>query len=223
LSEIQFSITMHINLIAFPRLTQLDMTAPLEVFARMPNTICTIVAETLDPIVSDCSLKILPDCTFEDAPSADILFVPGGPGINEGLTNERLIDFLKKQGSEAQYITSVCTGALLLARAGLLRGYKATTHWNALDLLAMLGAEVVQERVVIDRNRLTGGGVTAGIDFALVLAATLFGAATAQSIQCQLEYFPKPPFQNVDEKVFTETKMSLRNLYDIRRAIIEKL
>jgi cyclohexyl-isocyanide hydratase len=183
-------------MVLFPDLTQLDLTGAYEVLARMPNTRVQLVAATLDPVRSEWGLRILPDVTFGDAPALDILCVPGGWGVNEHLEDEELLDFLRAQGEHARYITSVCSGALLLGAAGLLRGYRATTHWLSLDLLPLLGAEAARERVVRDRNRITGAGVSAGIDFGLALAAELFGPAAAQRIQLAIEYAPAPPFDS---------------------------
>jgi cyclohexyl-isocyanide hydratase len=180
----------------FPQLTQLDLTGPYEVFARMPETKVLLLAATLEPVRTEKGLTILPDCTFADCPDLDVICVPGGPGINPRLSDESFLTFLQEKGSPARYVTSVCTGALLLARAGLLDGYKATTHWLSLDLLRQLGVEVVEDRVVKDGNRITGGGVTAGIDFGLYIAAELFGEETAQSIQLMMEYQPNPPFES---------------------------
>jgi cyclohexyl-isocyanide hydratase len=175
-------------MVLFPRLTQLDLTGPYEVFARMPDTRVHLVAADLTPVVSEYGLTITPEMTFEQAPPLDILFVPGGIGVNPMMEDRDLLRFLQTQAQQARYVTSVCTGALLLGAAGLLRGYRATTHWLSLDLLPLFGAEVAHERVVVDRNRITGGGVTAGIDFGLAVAAEIFGAAVAQEIQLTIEY-----------------------------------
>jgi cyclohexyl-isocyanide hydratase len=183
-------------MVLFPDLTQLDLTGPYEVFSRMPRTRVLLVSNSLEPVRSDKGLALLPDVTFADAPALDILCVPGGNGVLPAMENEGLMQFLRQQGQSARYLTSVCTGSLLLAAAGLLDGYRATTHWLSLDLLALLGVETVQERVVIDRNRITGGGVTAGIDFGLVIAAQLFGERVAREIQLMLEYNPAPPFDS---------------------------
>jgi len=187
---------LSIGMVLFPNLTQLDLTGAYEVLARMPDTRVRLVASTLHPVRSEWGLTISPDATFANAPPLDILCVPGGWGINECLDDEELLGFLRARGERARYITSVCSGALLLGAAGLLRGYRATTHWLSLDLLPLLGAEAVRQRVVRDRNRITGGGVTAGIDFGLALAAELFGRATAQRIQLAIEYAPAPPFDS---------------------------
>jgi cyclohexyl-isocyanide hydratase len=186
----------HIGFILFPRLTQLDLTGPYEVFARLPDTQVWLLAQSLEPIVTEKGLTILPNATFADAPQLDVLCVPGGPGINACLTDALLLDFLRQQAPGARYVTSVCTGALVLAAAGLLKDYRATTHWLSLDLLRQFGVEACSERVVQDRNRITGAGVSAGIDFALSLAAKLFDQNTAEAIQLMMEYQPQVPFQS---------------------------
>ena len=188
--------TLSVGMVLFPDLTQLDLTGPYEVFTRMPNTTVHLVAATLAPVRSERGLTITPDVTFDQVSPVDILFVPGGPGVDPLMEDSALLEFLRKQAAQARYATSVCTGALLLGAAGLLRGYRATTHWLSLDLLLLFGAQPVQERVVIDRNRITGGGVTAGIDFGLVVAAEIYGANVAQAIQLSIEYNPQPPFQS---------------------------
>jgi cyclohexyl-isocyanide hydratase len=187
---------LSVGMVLFPGLTQLDLTGAYEVLARMPDTRVHLVASTRDPVRSEWGLTISPDATFADAPTLDVLCVPGGWGVNECLDDEELIGFLRARGERARYVTSVCSGALLLGAAGLLRGYRATTHWLSLDLLPLLGAEAVEQRVVRDRNRFTGAGVTAGIDFGLALAAELFGPAAAQRIQLAIEYAPVPPFDS---------------------------
>jgi len=186
-----------IGFILFPKLTQLDLTGPYEVFARLPDTQVLLLSKTLDPVVTEKGMAILPNCSFAEAPQLDVICVPGGPGINDCLTDEVLLDFLRQQSHQAAYVTSVCTGALTLAAAGLLKGYRATTHWLSLDLLRQFeDVEVLPDRVVQDRNRITGGGVSAGIDFGLTLAATLFDQATAEAIQLMMEYLPQPPFDS---------------------------
>jgi len=187
---------MQVGMVLFPNLTQLDLTGPHEVLARMPDVSVHLVAANKRPVISERGLSIVPTATFDEVPALDILCVPGGPGVNAMMENDTLLEFLRKQGEHARYVTSVCTGALLLGAAGLLQGYRATTHWLSLDLLPLFGAIPVSERVVIDRNRITGGGVTAGIDFGLVVARELFGAAVAEEIQLLLEYDPKPPIRS---------------------------
>ncbi|MEH2449769.1 DJ-1/PfpI family protein [Nostoc sp.] len=220
--------SLSIGIVLFPNVTQLDFTGPYEVFAKLPNAQLYLLAQTLEPIQSDCGLTFLPDTTFAQAPALDVLFVPGGPGINAKMEDPKFLDFLKTQAKQARYITSVCTGSLLLAAAGLLQGYRATTHWRSLDLLEMLGVETVSERVVIDRNRITGGGVTAGIDFGLALAAELFGEAIAQAIQLGIEYNPQPPFnsgspQTAPAAVLTQVTAASQNVQEIRRQIVQRV
>jgi len=187
-------------MVLFPNLTQLDLTGPYEVFARLPETKVYLVAATLAPVRSERGLTIFPDATFESVPALDIVCVPGGLGVNAMMEDEALLRFLQVQARSARYMTSVCTGALLLGAAGLLHGYRATTHWLSQDLLALFGAQAVDERVAVDRNRITGGGVTAGIDFGLTVAAEVFGPAVAQEIQLVLEYSPAPPFRGGSPK-----------------------
>jgi cyclohexyl-isocyanide hydratase len=187
---------LSIGMVLFPDLTQLDLTGPYEVFSRMPNVRVHLLWHTLEPVRSDRGLAILPDTTFDDAPQFDIICVPGGGGTSAVMQDARVLAFLQTQAQEARYVTSVCTGALVLGAAGLLNGYRAATHWLSMELLPLFGAEPVHERVVIDRNRITGGGVTAGIDFALVIAAELYGPQVAQQIQLIIEYNPQPPFNS---------------------------
>jgi cyclohexyl-isocyanide hydratase len=186
--------SLSIGMLLFPRLTQLDLTGPYEVLARMPDAAVCLVADTLAPVRSELGLTITPDATFDAPPPLDIICVPGGPGVDPLMEDARLLGFLQAQAPRARYVTSVCTGALLLGAAGLLRGYRATTHWLSLVLLPLFGADPVEERVVIDRNRLTAAGVTAGMDLGLALAAELFGRAVAEEIQLTIEYDPAPPF-----------------------------
>ena len=160
-------MTLSVGMVLFPGLTQLDLAGPYEVLARMPGTTVYLVADTLAPVRTERGLTITPDSTFDDVPPLDVICVPGGPGVDPLMEDARLLGFLRAQAPRARYVTSVCTGALLLGAAGLLQGYRATTHWLSLDLLPLFGAVPVKERVVVDRNRLTGGGVTAGIDLGL--------------------------------------------------------
>ena len=222
--ETPFSIGM----VLFDGVTQLDLTGPYEVFARMPNARVQLVAASLAPVRTEWGLTITPDVTFDDAPELHLLCVPGGWGVDGQLEDDRMLAFLRARGSEALFVTSVCSGALLLGAAGLLRGYRATTHWLSLDLLPLFGAEPVDERVVRDRNRITGAGVTAGVDFALVVAAELFGAAAAQAIQLAIEYRPAPPFGSgsphtaPSEVLGAVTDASAGKLAR-RRAIVERI
>lgn len=187
-------MTLHIGLLLFPRIQQLDLTAPYEVFASLPDTQVHLVARSLEPVRSVTGLILLPTVTLSTCPKLDVICVPGGLGINPLLQDEEMLSFIRLQAATARYVTSVCTGALVLGAAGLLVGKRATTHWAVHDLLARFGAIPTEGRVVRDGNILTGGGVTAGIDFALTMAAELLGDVAAQSVQLNLEYAPEPPF-----------------------------
>ena len=185
-----------VGFVLFPNLTQLDLTGPYEVFARVPGAKVHLVASALTPVRSERGLTICPDVTFESAPALDVLCVPGGPGVDAMMEDDAVLRFVREQALSARFVTSVCTGALVLGAAGLLKGYRATTHWLSQDLLRLFGAEPVEDRVVIDRNRITGGGVTAGIDFGLAVAAEVCGPGIAQEIQLMLQYSPAPPFSS---------------------------
>lgn len=182
-------------MLLYPGLTQLDLTGPFEVLHRIPDVQVHLLWKTLEPVQADSGLSILPTMTLEACPQLDVVFVGGGHGQLPLMSDEVVLGFLRKQAAGARYVTSVCTGALLLGAAGLLAGYKAATHWVFMELLPMFGAEPTARRVVVDRNRITGGGVTAGLDFALTLAAEMAGPAVAQTIQLGLEYDPEPPFE----------------------------
>jgi len=183
-----------IGMLVFPQMTQLDLTGPYEVFANLPGASVRLLWKTLEPVAAATGFRLMPDTTLADCPQLDVICVPGGPGIAALMEDEAVLSFLRRQAATARYVTSVCTGALVLGAAGLLRGKRATTHWASLDFLAPLGAIPTEGRVVRDGNLFTGGGVTAGIDFALSLVAELAGPTVAQSIQLGIEYAPAPPF-----------------------------
>ena len=185
---------MNLGLLLFPGLTQLDLTGPFEVFHRIPGATVHLVWKDLAPVAADSGLRILPTTTLADCPPLDVVMIPGGFGQIALMEDPEILDWLRTQAKTAKYMTAVCTGSLLLGGAGLLDGYQATTHWAFTELLAAYGATHAKGRVVIDRDRITGGGVTAGIDFALVLAAQLAGDDVAKAIQLGLEYNPAPPF-----------------------------
>ncbi len=187
---------MIVGMMIFPDVTQLDFTGPHEVLSKWPGVDIRVISSSLDPVVSNGGLRFLPDTTIGNAPQLDVVFVPGGSGVDPLLNDRDMLEFLRRQAEKARYVTSVCTGALLLGAAGLLKGYRATTHWLSMDLLPLFGAIPVADRVVIDRNRITGGGVTAGIDFALTMTASLFGADAAKTFQLVIEYNPAPPFNS---------------------------
>ncbi|MCW3473125.1 DJ-1/PfpI family protein [Limobrevibacterium gyesilva] len=199
---------MRVGLLLFPDLTQLDLTGPYEVFRKTPGFTVHLLARTLDPVRAETGLRLLPDTTLADCPQLDVLCVPGGPGVNPLIEDAEMLEFLRVQAAGARYVTSVCTGALVLGAAGLLRGLKATTHWAAHDLLAQFGAIPTQGRVVRDGRVFTGGGVTAGIDFALTLVAEVMGAEIAQAVQLQIEYAPAPPFNAGNPETAPATVLS---------------
>jgi cyclohexyl-isocyanide hydratase len=186
--------TIRIGLVLFPNLTQLDLTGPAEVFGRMPGAQVVYLWKEMAPVASDRGMKILPSETFDDCRQLDVICVPGGPGQIELMDDAATLEFLQRIEPTCRLVTSVCTGSLVLGAAGLLTGYRATSHWSSIDQLSLLGAEPVAQRVVRDRNRITGAGVTSGIDFALTVVAELFGPAIAQEIQLQMEYDPQPPY-----------------------------
>ncbi|WP_287065806.1 DJ-1/PfpI family protein [Ramlibacter sp.] len=186
--------SIHIGFLLFPQVTQLDLTGPAQVLSRVPGARVHLLWKDRRPVMTDVGFEIVPTTTFEECPPLTVLCVPGGFGIDALLNDEATLAFLRQQGASARYVTSVCTGSLLLGAAGLLQGYRSACHWMWRHYLPRFGAEPVAERVVRDRNRLSGGGVTAGIDFGLVLAAELAGEEVARRLQLAFEYDPAPPF-----------------------------
>jgi len=182
------------GLLVFPNLTQLDLTGPYEVLARLPGAETLLLWKNLDPVRSEHGLTIQPMATLASCPPLDLILVPGGAGINPLLEDTEVLDFLRRAAGEARYVVGVCTGSLVLGAAGLLRGRRAGTHWMSRDMLRAFGAEPVAQRVVVDGSLFTGGGVTAGIDVALTVAAAIAGSEAAQAIQLGIEYDPAPPF-----------------------------
>src|SRR5664279_2897880 len=190
------SAPLQIGLVIFPRVTQLDLTGPVQVFSSLPCAKVHLIWKRIEPVPSDSVLVLTPTVTFADCPQLDVICVPGGMGTDDMVNDEEVLDFLRRQAVGAKYITSVCTGSLVLGAAGLLRGYRATTHWTAMDWLAPYGAIPAKTRVCVDRNRVTGGGVTAGIDFALTLVSIMLDRPAAEAVQLRLEYNPAPPFNS---------------------------
>ena len=188
------SAPLQIGLLIFPKVTQLDFTGPLQVFSSVPGAKVHLIWKRIEPVPSDSVLTLTPTISFADCPQLDVICVPGGAGTDDMVNDEEMLEFLRRQAAGAKYITSVCTGSLVLGAAGLLKGYRATTHWTAMDFLAPYGATPTRTRVCVDRNRISGGGVTAGIDFALTLVSILVDRPTAEAIQLRLEYNPAPPF-----------------------------
>lgn len=221
-------MTTHIAMLLYPGVTQLDLTAPFELFHRLPDTKAHVVWKDTKPVFADSGLGILPTASFDDVPAADLLFVPGGYGQIDLLDDAEVLAFLRRQGEQAKYVTSVCTGALLLGAAGLLQGYRAATHWAYMDLLPIVGATPVHDRVVIDRNRITAGGVTAALDFGLRVAAEIAGTQVAERVQLMIEYDPAPPFRSghprsADPKLVDSVKRTLATVHERRKAALETL
>lgn len=183
-----------IGVYLYPNMTMLDVLGPHQFLGLVPELNVVTVAKTKDPVVTDTKIRILPDHDFASCPPVDILLVGGAGDTSAEMKDPEVMDWFRKVGAGAEYVTSVCTGALILAEAGLLDGYKATTHWAYKDFLATYPeVQVADDRVVRDRNRITGGGVTAGIDFGLTLIADLVGPETAGALQLVGEYNPQPP------------------------------
>ena len=187
---------LSVAFLVYPNVTQLDFTGPAQVLSRLGKATLHYVWRDREPVETDSGFSVLPTATFEDARRADILCVPGGFGCIDVMEDDEALAWVRAVGERAQWVTSVCTGSLILGAAGLLEGYRATTHWNWHDYLPLFGAEPVRERVVFDRNRVTGGGVTAGVDFALALTAAIRGEDFAKGVQLALEYDPQPPFRS---------------------------
>jgi cyclohexyl-isocyanide hydratase len=187
---------LQIGMLLYPGLSALDLVGPHPFFAELSNTKVHLLWKDVNPVACSLGYSIVPTTSIKDCPrDLDVLFVPGGTVGTIAMMNDgEILSFLADRGSRARYVTSVCTGSLVLGMAGLLEGYNATCHWRFRDLLALFGAKPIEERVVIDRNRITGGGVTAGIDFGLVLASRLRGRQAAELLQLYNEYDPHPPF-----------------------------
>jgi cyclohexyl-isocyanide hydratase len=222
----QMAIT-RIGFLAFNGVTQLDLTGPYEILSRLPNTETFIVTKDKEDIVSDRNLVLRAHKSLEEGKKLDILIVPGGPGVNDLLGDKIILDYVRESASRAKYTTSVCTGSLVLGAAGLLNGKRAATHWTAREFLKEFGATPVNERFVVDGNIITGGGVTAGIDFGLFMAAELAGKAAAEKIQLALEYDPRPPFQAgspdiAPEEVVAEFRSSTVKEQENRRQAVMK-
>lgn len=215
---------LNIGVLVFEGMTSLDALGPFEVLARTPNSTCHLVGKDRNSLRGDTGLVVTPSMSFADAPQYDVIVVPGGPGQNDLMADQTLLDFLRRQSNKAQWVTSVCTGSLLLAAAGLLTGYKATCHWLSLEFLRMFPVDVVEDRVVVDRDRVTGGGVTSGLDFAFVLLGLLRGDEVAKATQLLLEYDPAPPFRNGHPRVASAESVAAvgqlaQPMLDRRRAV----
>lgn len=182
----------HVGFLLWPGLTQLDMTGPAQVLSRMPGARLHFAWKTLEPVVSDCGLPLLPTTTLLDCPPLDLLCVPGGAPVAPVMRDREVLEWLRRQAEGAGLVTSVCTGSLILAAAGLLKGFRAGCYWASGHQLSLFGATFVEERVVEDGNRITAGGVTSGIDFAFRVIERLHGVEMAEAVQLALEYDPAP-------------------------------
>lgn len=219
---------LHIGAFIFEEMDQMDFTGPFEVLSRVPNSTFHIFGKTLAPIRDARGLILTPTTDFETVPRLDVLVVPGGNGVNRLMEDAPTLEFLRHRAAEAEIIFSICTGALLLGAAGLLRGRRATTHWAAHEFLADLGALPVDARIAIDGNLITAAGVTSGLDAALRVAALLRGDTAAQVIQLYLEYQPDPPFASgspltAPAEVVSRVREQAAKSVEERRAISQRL
>jgi cyclohexyl-isocyanide hydratase len=218
----------HIGFLLYPNLTQLDLTGPAQFLSRAPGAKVHYVWKTIEPIPSDAGLALMPTDTFASCPQLDMICVPGGAGQVALMTDEETLGFLRAQAAHAKYVTSVCTGSLVLGAAGLITGYKSACHWMWRDMLPAFGAIPVNARVVKDRNRISGGGVTAGIDFALAVIAEEWGDAAAKQIQLFLEYNPQPPFdcgspEKAGPEMVAKAKKQLEAMIASREKVINEV
>lgn len=222
------AMTLHIGLLLYPALTQLDLTGPYELFTRIPDATVHTVWKTTDVVRADSGLALVPSTTIDACPPLDVIFVPGGRGQIPVMQDAPVLAFVRDHGARAKWVTSVCTGSLILGAAGLLNGYKATSHWAFRELLPMFGAELADGRVVVDRNRVTAGGVTAGIDFGLTLVAEMAGADRAKAAQLEIEYDPAPPFacghpSTADAHVVAAVRAAIEERFQQRKAQIRAM
>jgi cyclohexyl-isocyanide hydratase len=214
--------TFTIGFVLFPDLTQLDLTGPLQVLARLPQSRVIVAAKSRAPVPSDCGLSLLPTHNFAEAPPFDLICVPGGvKGVIGAIGDRETVDFVRRQATTARYVTAVCTGAFVLGVAGLLAGRRATTHWAYTELLPLVGAKHEKARIVRDGNLFSAGGVTAGVDFGLAVVAELAGETVARSIQLAIEYDPAPPFDSGHpDRASAAVKSALSDRYDKARSAL---
>ena len=214
------SVPFHIGFPIFPHVTQLDFTGPAQFLSRMSGAHIHLVWKAIEPVTTDAGFAVMPTDTFDACPDLDLLCVPGGAGQVAFMSDADIVEWLRRQGAQAGYVTSVCSGSLVLGAAGLLGGYRAASHWAYRDKLSLFGATPVADRVVRDRNRITGGGVTAGIDFALAVIETVRDADEARAIQLAYEYAPAPPFDcGTPDRAAPETVTAARAI--LQRMTVE--
>jgi cyclohexyl-isocyanide hydratase len=187
---------MNIGMLIFPGITAIDYVGPSDLLARIPGATLRLIWKHRDAIRTDLNWDIRATDTFESCGQLDMIVVPGGPGIGDLLTDDETLNFLRQQAAGAKWIVGICTGPLVLGAAGLLSGYSATCHWASHGLLSLVGANPVKERVVVDRNRITGAGMTSGLDCALHAIALSTSPEVAKGIQLFAEYDPQPPFDS---------------------------
>jgi cyclohexyl-isocyanide hydratase len=216
------------GILVFPNVQQLDLTGPYEIFASTRDAEVHLIWKDRELLRSSIGLALMPTTTFEECPPLDVLCVPGGSGVNALLEDAVTLDFLRRRAGEVRYLTSVCTGSLVLGAARLLEGRKATSHWNARDLLGRFGAIPTEGRIVQDGNVITAGGVTSGIDFGLAVIAALIGRDEAETVQLHMEYAPAPPFaagtpQEARPEILAAAKVRLAASRAAREAIIERV
>jgi cyclohexyl-isocyanide hydratase len=214
--------TLQIGMLMYPGMTHLDFTGPEQVLSRLENATIHHLWKSTDVVVADSGLRFVPSTTLDACPDLDVLFVGGGEGQMALMGDDDVLDFLRRQAARASWVTAVCTGSLLLGAAGLLQGKKATSHWAFIDLLPMFGATASEGRVVVDGNLVTGGGVTAGLDFAFALVERIAGAEAARAATLGLEYDPQPPFacghpRVADAALVERVRATLRESVEERR------
>lgn len=218
-------MTIKVGFLIFDNMQLLDFAAPFDEFSSVAELDVALIGKTLKPVTTTSGLRITPSHDINTLHPLDVLCVPGGSGINQLIDDESVLDFIRQQAKSVRYLTSVCTGALVLGASGLLKGRKATTHWGAMAYLKDFGAIPVKNRVVVDGNIVTAGGVTAGMDFGLTMIAELLGEKIAKTVQLQMQYDPAPPFDcGTPEKAPTNLVQEIKQkkTYDERREIIRQ-
>lgn len=218
-------MTIKVGFLIFDNMQLLDFAAPFDEFSSVAELDVALIGKTLKPVTTTSGLRITPTRDINTLHPLDVLCVPGGSGINQLIDDESVLDFIRQQAKSVRYLTSVCTGALVLGASGLLKGRKATTHWSAMAYLKDFGAIPVKNRVVVDGNIVTAGGVSAGMDFGLTMIAELLGEKIAKTVQLQMQYDPAPPFDcGTPEKAPTNLVQEIKQkkTYDERREIIRQ-